>query len=163
MSVVDGLLANHATYAATFDQGDLPPNPSLRLAVVACMDARLDVFRILGLRPGEAQVIRNAGGVVTDDVMRSLVVSQWVSKTEEVVLIRHTDCGMTKFDERELAERVATHAGSPLGYAIGAIADPEEDLRRSLRTLRGARELLHRDRIRGFVYQVGDGRLVEVE
>jgi carbonic anhydrase len=162
VSAIDGLLANHESYAAAFDQKDLPANPALQLAVVACMDARMDVFRILGLRPGEAQVIRNAGGLITEDVMRSLVVSQWVSKTKEILLLRHTDCGMTKFDEEQLAKRVADHAGSQLGYALKAIADPEEDLRRALDTLRGAKELLHRDAIRGFVYQVDTGRLVEV-
>jgi carbonic anhydrase len=162
MSVVDELLAHNASYQASFDRGDLPSTPSLRLAVVTCMDARMDVLRILGLRPGEAQVIRNGGGLITDDVMRSLVVSQWVSNTKEILLLRHTDCGMTKFDEQELSERVGQHAGGPLRYSLGSFGNSEEDLRASLHALREARELLHRDHIHGFLYDVSSGGLAAV-
>ncbi len=162
MSLIDDLLARNRQFASSFSQGGLPASPRLHLAVVACMDARMDVFAILGLEPGDAQVIRNAGGMVSDDVLRSLVVSQWVSGTEEIVLLHHTDCGMTKFDEGQLTAEVAAHAGGPLRYRLRAFPDPEADLLSSVVGLRNAPELRHRDRIRGFLYDVTSGGLREV-
>src|SRR5919205_1129423 len=129
MSVTDELLRNNEAYAAGFDKGDLPMPPGRKVAVVACMDARLDPARALGLQEGDAHVIRNAGGVVTDDAIRSLAISQRLLGTEEIILIHHTDCGMQKFTDEELAERLEKHAGERAPFDGHAFDDLEQNLR----------------------------------
>ncbi|RMH22671.1 MAG: carbonic anhydrase [Acidobacteria bacterium] len=162
MSATDELLDKNRTYASTFDQGDLPVPPRRRLAVVACMDARLDVYRLLGLELGEAHVIRNAGGVVTDDVLRSLTISQRLLGTREIVLIHHTDCGMLTFTDDEVKRRIQEEVGIKPRFALEAFPHLEEDVRQSMARIEDCPFLPHRDRLRGFVYEVETGRLREV-
>ncbi len=162
MSVTDQYLANNAEYAETFS-GPLPLPPSKQVAVVACMDARLDVYRILGLADGEAHVIRNAGGVVTDDEIRSLAISQRLLGTREIILIHHTDCGMLTFTDDQLREKLHDE----LGVDASAIdflpfSDVAQSVRDDLATIRSSPLLPIRDRVRGFVYDVKDGSLNEV-
>src|SRR5919206_3682833 len=135
MSVTDEYLANNAAYASTFT-GPLPLPPSKHVAVVACMDARLDVYRLLGLGDGEAHVIRNAGGVLTDDVLRSLTVSQRKLQTREVVLIHHTKCGMASFTDDDFVAELEAETGQRPGWAPGTFADTEQDVRDSLAAVR---------------------------
>jgi carbonic anhydrase len=162
VSVIDDLLERNARYADDFAVGDLPAPPGLQLAVVACMDARLDVHRILGLREGEAHVIRNAGGVITDEVIRSLAISQHKLGTREVILIQHTRCGMEGLDEEAFAEELDQHAGGATrNWKIRGFDDVERSVRRSVEQLRESPFLLHSDGIRGFVYEVESGRLRE--
>jgi carbonic anhydrase len=163
VSVIDDLLQRNAGYAEGFGVGDLPAPPSLQLAVVACMDARLDVHRILGLREGEAHVIRNAGGVVTDEVIRSLAISQHKLGTREVILIQHTQCGLEGLDRDAFADYLEEQTGgAPRDWTIGAFDDVEQSIRRSIEVVRQSPFILHRDAIRGFVYEVETGRLREV-
>lgn len=162
MSVVDRLLEHNRTHASQLATPDLPARPRLGLAVVACMDARVDVAAVFGLAPGDAHVIRNAGGIVTDDVLRSLLISQRLLGTTEVALLHHSDCGMTTFRDEDLAARVAEEVGQPLPFSLGAFADLEESVRHSIARLRECPFLPHRERIRGFVYEVETGRLREV-
>lgn len=138
------------------------PRPSRRLAVVACMDCRLDLGA-LGLKAGEAHVLRNAGGVVTDDVIRSLAISQRRLGTREVMLVHHTDCGMEKLDEEEFAAELREAAGVAPGFAIESFTDLDEDVRESARRVRNSPFLTHREAVRGFVYDVATHRLREVE
>ena len=161
MSVTDDLLTNNEAYAAQFS-GPLPLPPSKHVAVLACMDARIDVYRVLGLAEGEAHVIRNAGGVVTDDVLRSLTISQRKLQTTEVVLLHHTKCGMATFDDDEFVAELAADAGQPPAWEPGAFADTEQDVRESLAAVRGCPFLPHTDAVRGFVYDVDTGALSEV-
>lgn len=161
MSVTDDLLANNADYAARFT-GPLPLPPSKGVAVVACMDARLDVYRVLGLQEGEAHVIRNAGGVVTEDEIRSLAISQRLLGTREVILIHHTDCGMLTFTDDEFKRAIQDETGVKPSWAAEAFTDLEEDVRQSVARIRNSPFVPVRDSIRGFVFDVATGRLTEV-
>jgi carbonic anhydrase len=161
MSVTDELLANNARYAESFS-GPLPLPPTKHLAVIACMDARLDVYRILGLKEGEAHVIRNAGGVVTDDEIRSLAISQRLLGTEEIILIHHTDCGMLTFTDDEFKRAVQNDTGIKPGWAAEAFLDLEEDIRQSIARIKANPFVPHKDAIRGFVFDVATGKLNEV-
>jgi carbonic anhydrase len=161
MSVTDELLANNARYAESFS-GPLPLPPAKHLAVIACMDARLDVYRILGLKEGEAHVIRNAGGVVTDDEIRSLAISQRLLGTEEIILIHHTDCGMLTFTDDEFKRAVQNDTGIKPEWAAEAFPDLEEDIRQSIARIKANPFVPHKDAIRGFVFDVATGKLNEV-
>lgn len=161
MSATDDLLRNNDAYAGSFTKGDLPLPPSRKLAVVACMDARLDVHRILGLEEGEAHVIRNAGGVVTEDVIRSLTISQRLLDTREIVLIHHTDCGMLTFGDDAVKEQIYRDTGIRPSFALEAFADLEDDVRQSVARIE-ASPFVPRKAVRGFVYDVRSGRLSEV-
>lgn len=161
-SHVDGLLRSAERYERVFTAGDLPVAPALRLAVVACMDSRIDLFSLLGLHLGEAHVIRNAGGLVTEDVLRSLTLSRALLGTREIVVIQHTGCGLHG-DEDELRGRVAEATGSEPPWPLGAFADVEASVRRQLEILGSSPQLVGSDRARGFVYEVETGRLREVD
>lgn len=162
MTAIDEFLANNERYAAGFDKADLAMPPTKQIAVVACMDARLETGALLGLAEGEAHVIRNAGGVVTDDVIRSLTISQRLLGTREIMLIHHTDCGMLTFTDAELKDRVLEDAGFRPPFAFEAFTDLEADVRQSMARIKASPYVPHRDNVRGFVYQVESGRLVEV-
>lgn len=162
MSAIDDLLRNNEAYASTFDRAGLPVPPSLHLTVVACMDARLDVYRLLGLEPGEAHVIRNAGGVVTEDVVRSLLISQRLLGTREIALVHHTDCGMTSFLDDEVKARIEAETGLRPPFALEAFGDAAADVRQSIARIRANPFIPHTDRVRGFIYDVDTGRLEEV-
>jgi carbonic anhydrase len=162
MSVIDELMANNEAYAARFDKGDLPLPPAKKLAVVACMDARLDPARILGLEEGDAHVIRNAGGVVTDDEIRSLAISQRLLGTEAIVLIHHTDCGMLTFTDDEFRRSIQDETGIKPEWAAEAFGDLDEDVRQSIARIQASPFIPRKDAIRGFVYEVETGRLREV-
>ena len=157
------LLAGNAAFAQGFDGAGMPVAPARRLAVVACMDARLDVPRILGLQAGEAHVIRNAGGVITDDVIRSLCLSQRLLGTREVVLVHHTGCGLQVLDEQRFLAELEAETGVTPAWPLEAFADPYEDVIESMRRLHSSPFLPCRDHIRGFVYDVADGKLHEAE
>jgi len=162
MSTTDELLKANEGYAAQFDKGDLPMPPGRKVAVVACMDARLDVYRMLGLSEGEAHVIRNAGGIVSDDVIRSLTISQRLLGTEEIVLIHHTDCGMLTFKDDELKAEIQQDTGMRPPFALEAFPDPAADVRQSLQRIRANPFVPKKDALRGFVFDVKSGRLEEV-
>ena len=162
MSDIDILLENGERYARGFSKAGLPVPPARKVAVVACMDARLRTGALLGLEEGDAHVIRNAGGVVTDDVIRSVMISQRLLGTREVMLIHHTDCGMQTFRDEELQDAVERDTGVRPPFAIGTFTDLEGDVRESIARLRASPFLVHKDTIRGFVYQVETGRLREV-
>lgn len=162
MSFSDELLARNQAYAATFAHGELPAPPAGKVAIVACMDARLNLFAALGLREGEAHVIRNAGGVVTDDVIRSLAISQRMLGTQEVVLVHHTGCGMLTFTDAEFAQALERDTGSTPSWSAGAFSDLEGDVRESVARIKASPFLPHRDVVRGFVYEVETGRLRQV-
>jgi carbonic anhydrase len=162
MNVIDELLANNKAHAASLQTGHLDVNPSRRVAIVTCMDSRLDVFAALGLQDGEAHVLRNAGGVITDDVIRSLAVSQRRLGTREVMLIHHTDCGMQKLSDDELRAELQAATGVAPAWAIESFTDLDADVRQSLLRVRRSAFLPHRDVVRGFVYDVDSHRLREV-
>jgi carbonic anhydrase len=162
VSASDELLANNATYAEEYG-GPLPTPPSRRLTVVTCMDSRMDVHALLGLALGEAHVIRNAGGVVTDDVVRSLAVSQRKLRTEAVLVIHHTDCGLLGLDESEFMAELAADAGAPPTWRVGSFSDVDADVRASVAALRASPYLKTRSDIRGFVFEVETGRLREID
>jgi carbonic anhydrase len=162
VSAADDLLANNAAYAAGFDHPGLAVAPSRKLAIVACMDSRLDLFGALGLELGEAHIIRNAGGVVTDDVVRSLIISQRLLGTEEIVLVHHTDCGLLKVTDDELKDAIEDDVGVRPGFAFEAFRDLDVNVRRSIARLRATLFLPRTDSVRGFVYDVDTGRLHEV-
>ena len=162
MSAIDELLAGNRRYAERFGGGGLPGAPALALAVVACMDARLDTHRLLGIREGDAHVIRNAGGVVTDDAIRSLTISQRLLGTRSVMLIHHTDCGMMSFRDDELREQIARETGIRPPFAMESFSDLEGDVRQSVARVRASPFLPHTGDVRGFVYDCGTGRLREV-
>ena len=162
MSVIDELLANNARYAENFDRGEVPLPPGHKLAVVACMDARLDTHRILGLKEGDAHVIRNAGGVVTDDAIRSLTISQRLLGTRAIVLIHHTDCGMLTFRDDDVKDAIEADTGLRPAFALEAFGDLEQDVRQSIARIRASPFIVHKDQIRGFVYDCATGRLNEV-
>ncbi len=161
MSVTDELLTANAAYAADFT-GPLPLPPARHLAVVACMDARLDVYRLLGLAEGEAHVIRNAGGAVTDDVIRSLAISQRLLGTREIVLLHHTDCGMLTFTDDAFKADIEAETGIRPPWAAEAFGDLAADVRQSLARVRATPFVPHTDAVRGFVVDVATGRLTEV-
>jgi carbonic anhydrase len=163
MSVTDELLSNAEAYAASFQKGDLPLPPARRVAVVACMDARLLPARLLGLEEGDAHVIRNAGGVVTDDEIRSLAISQRLLGTEEIILIHHTDCGMLTFTDDEFKRQVQDETGIKPEWAPESFTDLEEDVRQSAARIEASPFIPHKDSVRGFVYEVETGRLREVD
>lgn len=162
MSVTDELLENNARYAESFS-GPLPLPPARKIAVVACMDARLDVYRILGLAEGDAHVIRNAGGVVTDDEIRSLTISQRLLGTEEIILVHHTDCGMLTFTDDAFKASIRDETGIKPQWAAEAFDDLDEDVRQSLARIRTNPFIPHTDAVRGFVFDVATGRLNEVK
>jgi carbonic anhydrase len=162
MSITDELLDNAARYAESFDRGDLPLPPAKGVAVVACMDARLNVYGLLGLREGDAHVIRNAGGVITDDEIRSLAISQRLLGTREIVLIHHTDCGMLTFSDDEFRGQVQRETGIKPEWAAEAFDDLEADVRQSIARIKASPFIPHKDSVRGFVYDVTSGRLQEV-
>lgn len=162
MSLIDDLLLNNARYADNFDKGELPAPPARKLAVVACMDARLDPHRILGLEEGDAHVIRNAGGVVSEDVIRSLVISQRLLGTREIVLIHHTDCGMLTFRDDDVKDTIEADTGLRPAFALEAFRDLEGNVRQSMARIRMNPFIPHKDRLRGFIYDCATGRLDEV-
>jgi carbonic anhydrase len=162
MTVTDELIRNAEQYAATFDKGDLPLPPGRKIAVLACMDARLNPYGLLGLAEGDAHVIRNAGGVVTADEIRSLSISQRLLGTEEIVLIHHTDCGMLTFTDDEFKRQVQDDVGIKPEWAAEAFADIDEDVRQSIARIKASPFIPHTDSVRGFVYDVADGSLREV-
>ena len=162
MSTIDLLVSNARRYAAGFSGGDLPKRPATGLAVVACMDSRIDLFRLLGLAVGDAHVIRNAGGIVTDDTIRSLLISQRLLATTEVMVIQHTDCGLLAFTDDELAARIEADTGRRPPFALGAFADLDDSVRQSVASIKGSPFIPSRDAVRGFVYEVESGYLREV-
>ena len=162
MGVIDDLVANNATFADSLPARHLDVRPSRQLAVVACMDSRVDVFAALGLRDGEAHVLRNAGGVITDDVIRSLAVSQRRLGTREVMLIHHTDCGMQSLTDDGFRAELQQATGVAPAFAIESFSDLDADVRQSILRVRRSGFLLHRDGVRGFVYDVDSHRLREV-
>ena len=163
MSFTDELLQNAERYAEGFDQGELPLPPGKRVAVVACMDARLNPYGLLGLNEGDAHVIRNAGGVITDDEIRSLSISQRLLGTEEIILIHHTDCGMLTFSDDEFRRQVQTDTGIKPEWAAEAFDDLDEDVRQSIARIRNSPFIPRKDSVRGFVYDVRTGKLAEVK
>jgi carbonic anhydrase len=162
MSVTEELLQNNAIYAESFEKGDLPLPPARGVAVVACMDARLDVHKILGLEEGDAHVIRNAGGVITDDEIRSLTISQRLLGTREVILIHHTDCGMLTFSDDELKAQIHEEVGLKPHFSMESFSDLEEDVRQSIARIQASPFIPHKESVRGFIYEVETGRLREV-
>jgi carbonic anhydrase len=162
MSVTDELLQNNEAYAESFDKGDLPLTPAKGVAVVACMDARLNVHGMLGLQDGDAHVIRNAGGVITDDEIRSLAISQRLLGTREVILIHHTDCGMLTFSDDELKQQIQDDVGIKPHFPMESFTDLENDVRQSIARIQASPFIPHKDSVRGFVYEVETGRLREV-
>jgi carbonic anhydrase len=162
MSITDELLENNANYAAGFS-GPLPLPPAKHLAVVACMDARLNVYAILGLNEGEAHVIRNAGGVITDDEIRSLTISQRLLGTEEIILIHHTDCGMLTFTDDGFKQQIQDDTGIKPQWAAEAFGDLDDDVRQSIARIQASPFIPKKDAVRGFVFDVATGRLNEVK
>ena len=161
MTVTDELLENNARYAETFS-GPLPLPPAKHIAIVACMDARINVYGVLGLQEGEAHVIRNAGGVITEDEIRSLAISQRLLGTEEIVLIHHTDCGMLTFTDDGFKQSIQDETGVKPAWAAEAFTDTETDVRQSIARIRNSPFIPKKDSIRGFVFDVATGRLHEV-
>jgi carbonic anhydrase len=162
MTSTDELLANNEAYAASFDKAELPLPPARKVAVVACMDARLNVYGALGLTEGDAHVIRNAGGVVTDDEIRSLAISQRLLGTEEIILIHHTDCGMLTFTDDEFRNSIEQETGIKPEWAAESFSDLETDVRQSIARIKASPFVPRKDNIRGFIYEVETGRLREV-
>jgi len=162
VSTTDELLKNNESYAASFDKGDLPLPPGRKVAVLACMDARLDPARVLGLEEGDAHVIRNAGGVVSEDAIRSLAISQHLLGTEEIVILHHTDCGMLTFSDNQFADRLESETGSRPGWNAQAFEDLDIDVRDSIERIKASPFVPRSDSVRGFIYEVETGRLREV-
>jgi carbonic anhydrase len=162
VSTTDELLRNNERYANSFDKGDLPMPPAKQIAIVTCMDARLSPYVMLGLSEGDAHVIRNAGGVITDDEIRSLMISQRLLGTREVMLIHHTDCGMLTFSDEELREQIQQEVGIKPHFPLETFADLEEDVRQSIKRIEASPFIPHKDSVRGFIYEVETGRLREV-
>jgi carbonic anhydrase len=163
MEIIDQLLKNNREFAGSVPENDLEVKPSKRLAIVTCMDSRLDVFAALGLGDGEAHVLRNAGGVITDDVIRSLAISQRKLGTREVMLIHHTDCGMQKLTDDSFRDELREATGVSPAFAIESFTDVEADVAQSILRVRRSEFVPHRDAVRGFVYDVATHRLREVE
>jgi carbonic anhydrase len=162
MSTTDQLVQKAEAYAASFDKGDLPLPPAKKVAVLACMDARLNPYGILGLQEGDAHVIRNAGGVVTDDEIRSLAISQHLLGTEEIVVIEHTDCGMLTFTEEDFKKQLEEATGQRPDWDVLAFTDLEGNVREQVRKIKDSPFIPKTDSVRGFVYEVESGRLREV-
>ena len=162
MTEIDEVLASSDSYAANFRAWDLTASPVRSLAVVACADARIDVHRILGLKEGDAHVIRNAGGVITDDVIRSLMISQRLLGTREVMLIHHTDCGMLKFRDDDFKDEIEAETGIRPAFALEAFADLDQNVRQSIARIYASPFIPHKDQIRGFIYDCASGKLAEV-
>src|SRR4051812_43157825 len=162
MSVTDELLANAERYAEAFDRGGLPMPPAKQIAVLACMDARLNPYALLGLSEGDAHVIRNAGGVVTDDEIRSLSISQRLLGTEEIILIHHTDCGMLTFSDEDFRRRLVEETGIKPTWTAESFDDLETDVRQSLARIASSPFIPKKDSVRGFIFDVKTGRLDEV-
>ena len=161
MTATDDVVRNNERYASGFDKADLPLPPARKLAVVACMDARILVSRVLGLEEGDAHVIRNAGGVITDDAIRSLAISQRLLGTEEIVLIHHTDCGMLSFSDDDFKRSIQDETGVKPTWAAETFGDLDEDVRQSIARIQ-ASPFIPRKNVRGFVYEVETGKLREV-
>jgi carbonic anhydrase len=162
VTTTDDLLANNESYVASFDKADLPVPPGRKVAVLACMDARLNLYGMLGLAEGDAHVIRNAGGVVTEDAIRSLAISQRLLGTEEIILIHHTGCGMLGFTDDEFRSAIEKDTGIKPAWAAEAFADVDADVRQSIARIKASPFLPRTDAVRGFVYEVESGRLREV-
>jgi carbonic anhydrase len=162
MSVTDELVENNQRYAEQFEKGSLPLPPAKGVAVVACMDARLHVSKLLGLTEGDAHIIRNAGGVVTDDEIRSLAISQRLLGTREIVLIHHTDCGMLTFKDDDFRHQIEEETGVRPEWAAEAFSDLDSDVRQNIARIKASPFIPHKDSVRGFVYEVETGRLREV-
>jgi carbonic anhydrase len=162
MTVTDELLANNQHYVETFE-GPLPLPPAKHIAIIACMDARLNVYGALGLHEGEAHVIRNAGGVVTADEIRSLAISQRLLGTREIVLIHHTDCGMLTFTDDDFRGGIEKETGIKPEWAAESFSDPAEDVLQSIGRIKASPFIPHKDSVRGFVFDVATGRLDEVD
>lgn len=163
MHEIDKLLKNNELYAESFKYADLPPQPRRRLAIVTCMDTRIDVHRILGLEVGDAHVIRNAGGIVTDDVIRSLMISQLLLGTEEIVIIQHTYCGMIGSSEDALKDMIEERIGLRPYFALGVFKDLEDEVKQNMARIKANPFIPNKDKVRGFIYDVKDGRLKEVK
>ena len=161
MTVTDSYLANNADYAKSFD-GPLPLPPSKHVAVLACMDARIDVYRVLGINEGESHVIRNAGGVATDDAIRSLAISQRLLGTTEIILIHHTDCGMLTFTDDDFKRAIQDETGVKPPWSAEAFPDVAEDVRQSLRRIENSPFVTKHTSARGFIFDVATGTLDEV-
>src|ERR1700686_5638557 len=161
MSVTEELLRNNESYAKSFTKGDLALPPAKGVAVLACMDARLDVHKILGLQEGDAHVIRNAGGVATDDAIRSLVISQRLLGTNEIILIHHTDCGMLTFKDDEVKRQIQSDVGIKPQFALEGFPNLEEGVKQSIARIKASPFIPRKDKVRGFVYDVKSGRLNE--
>lgn len=162
MSATDDLLKNAETYATNFAKGDLPIPPGKQVAVVACMDARLDPARVLGLEEGDAHVIRNAGGVIAEDEIRSLAISQHLLGTKEIILLHHTDCGMLTFTDEEFAAKLEAETGTAPEWESRSFTDLDADLLDSIERIKASPFIPNGDHVRGFVYEVETGRLREV-
>ena len=162
MSVTDDLVRNNDAYASSFKKGDLPLPPAKKLAVVACMDARLDVHKILGIQEGDAHVIRNAGGAVTDDAIRSLAISQRLLGTREIILIHHTDCGMLTFKDDDVRKQIEKETGVRPAFALEAFGDLDDDVKQSIARIKASPFIPNKSSVRGFVYDVRTGKLNEV-
>ena len=160
--MLDDLLRNAASYEETFDRGALVRAPRRRLAIVTCMDARIDLASMLGLREGDAHVIRNAGGVIADDEIRSLAISQRKMGTRSVMLVHHTDCGMLYFSDEEFRRELEAETGLPVPWQAEDFDDLDVDVRESIKRVRSSPFIPHRDDVRGFVYEVETGVLREV-
>jgi len=163
VTVTDELLQNAESYASDFDKGGLPMPPGRKVAIVACMDARLNPYGLLGLEEGDAHVIRNAGGVITPDEIRSLAISQRLLGTEEIILIHHTDCGMLTFHDDEVKAQIEADTGIRPPFALEAFPDLDADVRQSIARIKASPYIPHKDSVRGFVYEVETGRLREVK
>ena len=160
-SAIDDLSGYAVTHEADF-KGPRPVIPAKHVTIVTCMDSRIDTFQIFGLNVGEAHVLRNAGGLVTDDMLRSLVLSQRVLQTREVMLVHHTNCGLHKTDEKKLVAEIVADTGHEPPYAFGAFIDLDEAVRTAIGRVRNHEILPHRDNVRGFVYEVETGHLREI-
>jgi carbonic anhydrase len=163
MSATEQLVNNNGDYAATFTKGNLPLPPAAKVAVLACMDARLDPARVLGLEEGDAHVIRNAGGVASEDAIRSLVISQRLLGTEEIILIHHTDCGMETFTDGAVKDAILADTGIRPSFALEAFPDADADVRQTIARIKASPFIPRKDNIRGFVYEVETGKLREVQ
>jgi carbonic anhydrase len=162
MSATDDLLQNAGEYAASFDKDEVPILPARKVAVLACMDSRMDLVGLLGLELGDAHMIRNAGGVVTDDAIRSLAISQRMLGTREIVLLHHTDCGMLTFSDDEFKRSLLDETGIKPAWAVEAFDDLDEDVRQSLARIQASPFIPHKHSVRGFVYDVDTGAVREV-
>jgi carbonic anhydrase len=162
MSATDELLRNNERYAHSFDDGYLPVPPAKQIAIVTCMDSRLSPYVMLGLSEGDAHVIRNAGGVITDDEIRSLMISQRMLGTREVMLIHHTDCGMLTFSDEEVKGQIQEEIGIKPPFALESFTDLEENVRQSIKRIEASPFIPHKESVRGFIYEVETGRLREV-